>query len=447
MATSTPSASLEDLSHCSVISHLGKLAESVECHFSCGGVISQVSSVVVDYKKLSGEWSTKPLQLTAGLADESIQEFLASCSTASFGIGSKTVVDKTYRDALALKPESFHTSFELANTSILSQVARIMSVGSSIRAEIYKLNVYLTGGHFKSHVDTPRSEDMFGSLVVCLPSYFKGGELLTRHQGRQVTFDWSAAPATYWAAFYSDVEHEVLPVTSGYRFTLTYNLYLTLAIEHTLLDVTTNPFYQALQAALRNPRFMRGGGILGFYCQYKYVGINTDLDKFSPHLKGEDAIVFEVAKSLGLSVALRPILSGQHWEDKPKPIEHLVCEDDNNESEEDGNYVLLTFESHRHRDNLGFGHEDGWGWREHEFITTTYDGIEKIDGISWCQNPALFEPIMSALAYGNDASLKAYYQSAAFLVTVPKFSAQRGYTLTTPDSDIDCPPAKQVKIT
>ena len=57
----------------------------------------------------------------------------------------------------------------------------------SCRAELYILNVYSTGGHFKAHVDTPRSKEMFGSLVVCLPSQFTGGELVTRHQGRQVS--------------------------------------------------------------------------------------------------------------------------------------------------------------------------------------------------------------------------------------------------------------------
>ena len=209
--------SLQDLSHRTVISNLGKLAGSVECNFSCGGVLSHFSSIVLDYKKPSGEWSSEPVQLPLGLAnEESMQTFLASCSTASFGIGSETVVDKSYRNALKLEPGNFHTSFELANTTILRDVVRIMSVSSSIRAELYKLNVYSTGSHFKSHVDTPRSDTMFGSLVVCLPSHFKGGELVMRHQRHQVTFDWSTAPATYWAAFFSDVEHEILPVTSGY---------------------------------------------------------------------------------------------------------------------------------------------------------------------------------------------------------------------------------------
>lgn len=47
-----------------------------------------------------------------------------------------------------------------------------------IRAELYKLNVYSgPSGIFKTHVDTPRPEDQFGSLVVCLPSPHEGGKL------------------------------------------------------------------------------------------------------------------------------------------------------------------------------------------------------------------------------------------------------------------------------
>ena len=34
--------------------------------------------------------------------------------------------------------------------------------------------MYGPGGHFKSHVDTPRGADMIGSLVVCLPSAHEG---------------------------------------------------------------------------------------------------------------------------------------------------------------------------------------------------------------------------------------------------------------------------------
>ena len=40
------------------------------------------------------------------------------------------------------------------------------------------MNVYSgPTGCFKAHVDTPHGGNMFGSLVVCLPSQFTGGSL------------------------------------------------------------------------------------------------------------------------------------------------------------------------------------------------------------------------------------------------------------------------------
>jgi predicted 2-oxoglutarate/Fe(II)-dependent dioxygenase YbiX len=120
----------------------------------------------------------------------------------------------------------------------------------AIKAELYKLNVYgearrdggplvyLThisgkGAFFKPHKDTPRSSTMFGSLVIVFPTKHEGGALMLRHGGSEWTFDSATMvrtqvdPSIAYIAFYSDVEHEVTPVTSGYRVTLTYNLYFS----------------------------------------------------------------------------------------------------------------------------------------------------------------------------------------------------------------------------
>jgi hypothetical protein len=88
-------------------------------------------------------------------------------------------------------------------------------------------------GTFFKHVDIPRSEKMFGSLVVVFPTFHEGGALLLRHRGDGRIIDSGQAlagaandrPSIGYMAFFSQVEHEVAPVTSGYRVTLTYNLY------------------------------------------------------------------------------------------------------------------------------------------------------------------------------------------------------------------------------
>lgn len=66
---------------------------------------------------------------------------------------------------------------------------------------------------------------MFGTLIVCLPSMHKGGEVVVKHCGKIKVFKTSEAPQSF-ACWYSDVSHEVLPVTSGFRWVVTYNLAL-----------------------------------------------------------------------------------------------------------------------------------------------------------------------------------------------------------------------------
>jgi predicted 2-oxoglutarate/Fe(II)-dependent dioxygenase YbiX len=129
-------------------------------------------------------------------------------------------------------------------------------------------------GFFKSHVDTPRGKTQFGSLVLCLPSPHEGGRLTVTHGGLSQAFDWDkqgGAKALQWAAFYSDCEHEVSPVTSGHRVTVTYNLHYELRAQdkHNPLsgldrkpapiDITSLPPYGILHKLLQNPEWMKDG--------------------------------------------------------------------------------------------------------------------------------------------------------------------------------------------
>ena len=91
-----------------------------------------------------------------------------------------------------------------------------------------------------------------------------------RHNGQEVIFDSSKdAQSIQWAAFYSDCEHEVLPVTSGYRVTLTYNLYYNnrggKTIDSANLGPSSLPLHQVFLEALASERFMpKGKGDLYF---------------------------------------------------------------------------------------------------------------------------------------------------------------------------------------
>ncbi|HEX9639697.1 MAG TPA: hypothetical protein VGB13_00120, partial [Candidatus Krumholzibacteria bacterium] len=122
---------------------------------------------------------------------------------------------------------------DLAQTGILEEVGRVLCAGSTTlpNAELHALNIYERGGHFVHHKDTPRDRGCFGTLVVCLPIHFLGGELILSKESTRI-FDWSARHSYWggrkppcelnWAAFYGDVDHAVEPVTSGARVTLRY---------------------------------------------------------------------------------------------------------------------------------------------------------------------------------------------------------------------------------
>lgn len=413
MAQCNPVPSLEGTALTTITSSLGKVVTGMESTFACGGSISD-STLLISYKKKSGEWSPNPLKLPS-TDDTAVQDLLLSCTVASFGYESQTVIDRKFHDALKLDTDCFTTNFDLLSTPIPSTIEKLMDIRSPIRAELYKLNIYRKGGHFKSHVDTPRSGDMFGSLVVSLPSHFTGGELVTRHNGRQVTFDWSrdSKTCTQWGAFFSDVEHEVLPVGSGHRITLTYSLYLEQHKSPTIssIDVTYNPFYKELKAALHCPHFMRKGGILGFYSQHKYVNKsleNIDTDEFSAsYLKGPDALVYYTAKSLGLLIVLEPIF----WT--------MIIEDNRSVTQEFSPH--FPYDDYSENDFL-------YNLEADEMLSDTFSGMfgpfisEK--EITWCQSELSWDE-ETGCAIRNEATLELYYQTVALLICIPKYTSQR----------------------
>src|SRR5262249_28033657 len=99
--------------------------------------------------------------------------------------------------------------------------------GYEIAAHLYKLLIYETGSFFLPHRDSEKEKGMFGTLVVELPAQHRGGELVVSFGGKTETVSFANDFDQYqlgYAAFYADCEHEIKPVTSGYRVSLVYNL-------------------------------------------------------------------------------------------------------------------------------------------------------------------------------------------------------------------------------
>ena len=272
-----------------------------------------------------------------------------ACDVATFGLNDQDVYDETYRKAVKLDTNKFAAQFASVSADILEGIKdRLVPEDEfgdrpSLRAELYKLNVYGMyhtlfktstdtsegpGSFFKPHVDTPRSESMIASLVVVLPTIHEGGALALRHNGEEEVFNTSRASfgaevprEMHWTAFYSDIEHEVLPVQSGYRVTLTYNIY---AIQKPpiadLLSngdlVATNPKYISTLQGLfcKNEGFLPGGGLVGFGLSHKYAFKTGDGDSkegtppvssIASRLKGRDRELFALLTRVGLQQCLK----------------------------------------------------------------------------------------------------------------------------------------------
>ena len=221
-----------------------------------------------------------------------------------------------------------------------------------MRAELHKVNVYGPGGFFRRHKDTPRGSACFGSLVVTLPVPFEGGQLVCRHMGKRMAFPlnrgfhlkyaWGpdreaklrahVPPAELqWAAFFGDVEHEVEPVTSGHRVTLTYVLHRDAAptVTPDALLLRASALHTELRAALARADFLPEGGKLGLRCRHLYEetqlaqaesklkagGAGAYVAKLK--LKNEDAVVAAGFSACGLEVTCLRMLDYEYSEGGP----------------------------------------------------------------------------------------------------------------------------------
>lgn len=186
---------------------------------------------------------------------------------------------------------------------------------------------------------------MFGSLVIVFPTPHVGGALILRHDGREWVFDSGKLlsdpglpPSIAYAAFFSDVDHEVTLVESGHRVSATYNLYFSpskptpasatvtdsAARLRVLHPIGENPseVSNALQALLAEPTFLPNGGTLGFGLRHLYPFPKTwssgdvePLTSLKAWLKGSDAALMHACQVHGLHPALQ-LLHEEDWGDR-----------------------------------------------------------------------------------------------------------------------------------
>ncbi|KAF4341782.1 hypothetical protein FBEOM_4293 [Fusarium beomiforme] len=431
-------------------------------------------SVIIRWdNKEHGKCSSLKLPLGDGTVSQvAFNTLLSDCQPATFGVGSKEVLDEEYRKAGKMDTEDFCTNFNpyehgIVDTinQVLAQASQSDARGLGVKAELYKLNVYSgPSGKFKPHVDTPRSDRQMGSLVVCLPTKHKGGQLAVRHGGREIVFDWApkSADTIQWAAFFSDCEHEVLQVTEGHRVTLTYNLFWTsygpasMSDHLRALDQESLHFFNALEKLLEN-KHLTEKGLVGFSCTHAYPHTSKSSTGNLHHmLKGIDMVVYQALKRILGAAEVAALIDDEEYrynqherilerlewdnerwvEGNSDSLEPLVTQaqqdilDDKPAIGEATPAIIFAYNYNEPLDPAIIGTPQGYSFRNHGAFYPRQD-------VTWLNKPpgeqVSKELAVAFIAYGNEPDIEGYYSSA---VIVAKVKTTEEDTQSTSASDM-----------
>ncbi len=150
---------------------------------------------------------------------------------APFGKGSETLLDNNVRSAWEINADKLTFQGKQWSTfldKILANIKPDLGIEDyAISAHLYKMLIYEKGDFFLPHKDSEKEKGMFGTLTIVFPCRHTGGELVVSFDNKEEVVNFAKDSSDYkisYAAFYADCDHEIKPVTAGYRVCLVYNL-------------------------------------------------------------------------------------------------------------------------------------------------------------------------------------------------------------------------------
>ncbi|KAK7063502.1 ARM repeat-containing protein [Favolaschia claudopus] len=168
------------------------------------------------------------------LSPRDAESLRSHAKQAPFGHGDKTVVDTAVRHTWEVAAGAVKFSNPAWNKFVAETVVKeaVQALGVSYspaiapRCDLYKLLLYETESHFSPHQDTEKEPGMFATIIIILPSEYTGGQVRVSHGAKNTTFDTAPFSAVGFTllTWYTDVKHEVKPITSGFRLALSYKL-------------------------------------------------------------------------------------------------------------------------------------------------------------------------------------------------------------------------------
>lgn len=145
-------------------------------------------------------------------------------------------------------------------------------------------------------------------MVISLPSVHAGGDVVVKQDGRTKMFKTSSEDASL-LCWYSGVHHKVLPVTSGYRWALTYNLTLFPDHERPSAGLLRQDDLQPLRQALnrRVSDLERGQSTpehLYYRLHHHYTEAQISLDNLKTTDYAQVSALQQVSAEIGLGIFL-----------------------------------------------------------------------------------------------------------------------------------------------
>ncbi len=114
------------------------------------------------------------------------RELLRVARPARHGRGERTLLDPRVRDTWEIPKSRVKIDRRGWNRTLLPMLDRLrgdlgLPEGRRLKAELHNALIYAPGQFFLPHQDSEKADEMIGTLVVTLPSRFKGGAFVSGH--------------------------------------------------------------------------------------------------------------------------------------------------------------------------------------------------------------------------------------------------------------------------
>jgi hypothetical protein len=165
------------------------------------------------------------------LCSQQAEDLIKVCKQASFGLKSENLAN--FGNLYELEPSQIqikNSSWNQSLNKLVEKVATDLGCVGKVVAKLHKMLLYKQGGHFNKQRNIMKEKGVFGTLIIQLPSNYTGGEVIVYdNSDSPFKYDFGQSNgksgySVHYAAHYSDLEHEILEVTSGYRSVLVYDL-------------------------------------------------------------------------------------------------------------------------------------------------------------------------------------------------------------------------------